>query len=600
MDAQFKDADGNINICFACPEGAKQTKLLARVFQENILMLHKIDQPFKVALLFNVHRFPMSQKLHEQVNLGLQFYESSFLDPHFWALIDYVEILRTPTTGQLGVGYSQNTIVRSSFYGIMVFTSENQAAKQCLANLCKDNPLNVEEHPYILHWGFHRTDSSSFLLQQYQQGKDPRLPLFQHSHVGFPVCRLFDDVNIQNVITDVADLKQTKLTLDILTVSNYDRGNKDWASDYKTLAEVEAMVKDFTYTIQDQRGETYGQQENDMKVFINPRSRKSYGHSSQDPLHGWDVTIQSNHENETEFLKAANVACYAIHAHFISAKPLLVFMIQQSINWHDEIATSVAYLQVDCSSVLYRLSDKGTIGWVTMIARGWAAVLHYCPLNTQCQNFLDAINEYNNSNDAERYGYIQKVLVSSLLKAALEEQGIAILPQQGVHDSLPLMIFNKHKGKSKPERDPGDCIRGVIPQKTSLEVMITLLNNPFTAELTVLAMQMEQNLNAWLQTKSDTEVCLEDRVVTVSAPKNFQVLLLTTKSERLAYYLCTKVQNARMKLMENTVTIKFSSRHWELLASDISDRLRHAAILDESAPHQEQHQQQQQQQQPYQ
>jgi len=164
MDAQFKDADGNINICFACPEGAKQTKLLARVFQENILMLHKIDQPFKVALLFNVHRFPMSQKLHEQVNPGLQFYESSFLDPHFWALIDYVEILRTPTTGQFGVGYSQNTIVRSSFYGIMVFTSENQAAKQCLANLCKDNPLNVEEHPYILHWGFYRTDSLSFLL----------------------------------------------------------------------------------------------------------------------------------------------------------------------------------------------------------------------------------------------------------------------------------------------------------------------------------------------------------------------------------------------------------------------------------------------------
>ena len=47
-------------------------------------------------------------------------------------------------------------------------------------------------------------------------------------------------------------------------------------------------------------------------------------------------------------------------------------------------------------------------------------------------------------------------------------------------------------------------------------------------------MQMEKNINAWLQTKSDTEVCHEDRVVTVSAPKNFQVLLLTTKPERMA------------------------------------------------------------------
>ena len=58
-------------LCIVAPEQNLGTNSAVRVIQENLLLLHKLNKPFKVGFLINVHRFPLGDENKMELLMGL-------------------------------------------------------------------------------------------------------------------------------------------------------------------------------------------------------------------------------------------------------------------------------------------------------------------------------------------------------------------------------------------------------------------------------------------------------------------------------------------------------------------------------------------------
>ena len=244
---------------FACPEGRHEdVRVLCRLLQENVLMMHSLKKDFKIALLMNIHRLPFAEDNREDLNLGKDLYENEFLSVHMLPLIDNVIVMAPQAKGQFGL-HNGKSVIRSSYYGLIVFSSMNQAAKELVGNM-QAGHRNNSPLSHMPNWGAHRADLP-YLVDQHNSGYDCRLMLWQWINPKFPHWLL--SVNDSEVIT--TELLQ-HLTKQVVEVDE----------DHKT-----ATDNFFYYMAQD----TY------PLVYVNKVVRKSWGHWSKDKLWAWDISI---------------------------------------------------------------------------------------------------------------------------------------------------------------------------------------------------------------------------------------------------------------------------------------------------------------------
>lgn len=215
-------ADDGISIVLTCPEPGPAINCLARVLQENIIMLHELGRTFNIGLLFNIHRLPLKEDMKEDVMFGLQLCPCNFLDPHFWPLIDSVNVLTGARPGQFGCFKPfPRAMQRHSNYGCIVFSSQNEAAKQCIYNLKSQKRVDQALHEGM-SWGCHKSDISWLETQVDAKEKnntgyllDHRLPLWRHLPLKFPSCQLTEDVFYTIVYDDPIYGVSVRISMDI-------------------------------------------------------------------------------------------------------------------------------------------------------------------------------------------------------------------------------------------------------------------------------------------------------------------------------------------------------------------------------------------------
>ena len=281
LDQLFNQWGQDHPIIFTCPEPSKNISIFMRILQENVLLMHNSGRDFTLGILFNIHRFPLSQKdsepPHEDLFLGLQICQLPLLDAHLWPIYDKVLVLQSQRQGQFAVGGGMGMfgdckkVKRSSHYAIAFFTNQNSNAKDMLNNMIMHRELKDWDNPHILAWGTHKTDWK-FFSDQWKQHKDHRLLLFRYCHCGFPPLQLQSDPTQVPLDLEADGLVTFRLSMDI--------------PDDDSTWEVGSLIKQQFYHLLPDEFKA-----EDSKLEVNPVSRKSYGNWSKDKITAWDFTL---------------------------------------------------------------------------------------------------------------------------------------------------------------------------------------------------------------------------------------------------------------------------------------------------------------------
>jgi hypothetical protein len=244
LDQLYNNWGEDKPIIFSCPEPSKNINYFMRILQENVLLMHSTEKEFTLGILSSFHRFPKkcqvgSDKETEDLYLGCQLAQQPILDAHMWPLIDKVTVLKTQLMGQFGVGgYGREPklVKRSSHYGVVFFTSQNNTTTAMLDNMIMHKELDDWDHPYSLGWGTHKTDWQ-FYRDQIKAQKDLRLPLYKYMHCPFPLLQLASDPNELQAALYEAGTLSLRISMDIL------EGESFW--------ELNTLVKQFKDLIPD-------------------------------------------------------------------------------------------------------------------------------------------------------------------------------------------------------------------------------------------------------------------------------------------------------------------------------------------------------------
>ena len=155
-------SEGRRNMVFTCPEAGRLCTKALRSLQENVLSLLGQNIDFRLGILINIHRCPLTFHAPNQKTkdlwLQLQLTQLQILDVHMWPLIHEVIFLDQFLVGQFAT-WGDGQVVRSNMYGLVVFTN-SPAAMECYKNMVQQVQLPEQDHPN-LSWGQHRTDWST-------------------------------------------------------------------------------------------------------------------------------------------------------------------------------------------------------------------------------------------------------------------------------------------------------------------------------------------------------------------------------------------------------------------------------------------------------
>ena len=404
---------------FACPEGRHEdVKLLCRLLQENILMMHALKKDFKVALLINIHRLPFLDDRHEDLNLGKELYENEFLSVHMLPLINEVIVMAPQAKGQFGL-WSGKSVIRSSYYGLIVFCNQNQTAQDLVWNM-QTGTKNTSPLTHLPNWGAHRADVP-YLVDQHSKGFDTRLMLWQWVNPRFP--RWLLAVTDSPVVT--TDILQ-HITKQTVEVNDY----------YK------AATAEFFYNL---NMSLY------PKIYVNQTVRRSWGYWTRDKLWAWDISIQLDETGQavsdsTGWQQFDNMM-HQLYEHLGSEYyPMTGGVGIISID-SKQIGHHSVYMEIGNSQVVQDLLTDKVIGSCVFVMKKLVAVLHPDGYDLaepdNLHRFVQQIQEYHSKQTKkdmrDYHKYVNYIVVSS------HPDVIGPIKQSGLFPHMKgRVVFDRH------------------------------------------------------------------------------------------------------------------------------------------------------------
>ena len=287
-----------------------------------------------------------------------------------WPLIDCVEILSQPLLGQFATNGGKPCL-RTSCYGVIMFTSDNPRAKELIQNMAAGKHT-TDAYPFQVNWGTLRTDFS-YLERIARAGDDNRLCLWQFLHAPPP---LWISASLGGVVDDDSAVRQASIDIP-----------KEYYSGMQALIDaVHAGHKIPEYS----------------HICGNPQSRRSYISFCHDKLDAWDMSVYGNtgwtQMVMFQLMAYANLQCM----------PMLGCKYQLHFNASTmEFQQSHVIIEVGHSSVFRKLIEDEVLGEVLLVAPKIAVVT----MNQDRQRaatpddlkvLLDAVRTFNDKSGADQ------------------------------------------------------------------------------------------------------------------------------------------------------------------------------------------------------
>ena len=547
---------------FACPEGKHEdVRLLCRLLQENVLMMHALKKDFKIALLINIHRLPFADDTHEDLNLGKDLYENEFLSVHMMPLIDNVIVMSPQAKGQFGQ-WSGKAVVRSSYYGLIVFSSMNQGAKELVRNMqagIRDSSPSLAHMP---NWGAHRADMP-YLVEQYRKGYDTRLMLWEWSSPKLPKWLLA--VNTTEVVS--TDLLQ-QVTKHVVEVEEYHKASTACFFSQPNMKQLYPGV------------------------HVNTAVRRSWGHWSKDKLWAWDLSIGLEEVGQKVSDSASSSSFNNMMRDLFSYLgsqyyPMSGGIDIMSIDCKD-IGQHAVYMEIGNSQVIQDLLTDGVIGNSVFVMKKLVAVLHKDgfglaepeKLHKFVQQIQAYISKQSKQDLKEHHKYVNYIVVST------HPDVYEPIKQSGLFPSMKgRVVFDRH------DRKDGGESASAPPKsaaQSSNELLVQLQDFP----------GMDQDLRA--QIVKDVVCKFLDRIsappadgsatdgsrwvpfvqvlhdVRPSLPYGWLKIIATPEACKS---LSAKLQMT-VVLHHGTGTIRFHSHHFPLSGKDLAAQFQGLQLMD--------------------
>jgi flagellar biosynthesis GTPase FlhF len=583
----FERYDAAAGIVLNYAEPCKLQHLAGRILQENLLAMHVHTmkggrhQEWKLAIAINIHRFPLREdasavsKVSKDTFVGLNTFQHSLLDVHFWPLIDKIIVMDEQRAGQFGI--FSGHVKRNSHYCLVVFSSGNTNARKLVTNM-----VNGTEEPDLnqycpINWGTHRVDVS-FLEKKQVEHKDQRLLLFKWLKAEFPQTLLHTNPNVSYMDMNPSKFVSHKVSIDFV------EGNK-WAANSKS---IQNMIDNYSQMAELAKAMKH----TNCNVHINPVSRRSYASWGQELMTAWDVALETPEEDDNDEVRSkVYQLCMALWETFKEYQPYIGPYDLYHINMDRLHGMNFVILEFTWAGALMRLMELNIVAWTLMIGFKSCAV-QFCKKTQDGQSLsfaemVEKIHDFNQkvcSTDSD-LGHIERIIVSSRedVQTAIKEQGL---------DCKGQLLYDRrtwNKAKWSRAGEMGDLHSAKLEVKDEKQVEVTLTNLNYMP-LPQLAQLLQDNITKYVQQyfpddckkameaeSEDAQACL----ILVKQPKNHGSVVITCKSKTLASLLCRKVGSIQTRQGGAFIgELKFQSRFHQLWKEDYKQKFQMLCLKD--------------------
>ncbi len=541
---------------FACPEATHKACLsMARCWQENIIMMHQTDREFRYGLLFNVHRFPLSGDGGEDVDTGMHFYSHPFLDVHSWPLIDYVMVLAPTRTGQFS-GSHAGVVTRSSYYCVIVYSSQNATARQLLSKMVAHDKHAAIHADHIIHkWGVHKADLS-YLGQLCMDKLDLRLPLWFYTALTPPLCKL-------------ACPDRTLHTVEIAGPPIF-RASIDYPARYDD--EFYMLIKSY---------------KGPPQLSINMCMRQSYGSRIWCRTSAYDLFYAPlQHEMESNTAHANSHAAFLDLWTFMeSYNPLMGYYNQLHLMGNAVTGLHTVFIEVGSNKVFWELMKADIISWVLMVAPNWAACTGFGDMPAAdpeglCE-LISSIETYNKQLKAEWGHKVDKEWFVNTVVVSQHPDVLGPIMTSGLVPMEGCVAYDRHRKHHSHTRSSTFAQAVNKPDMTvdTGVVVLSCQHLNYVSDRSKQGARLEEAIASVLQKRGYPGI---DRM-TLKVTYNSMTSCYLQTDPDTAFYLVKQVQHMDIRQDGTTAHVKFTSIHYKLTISEIEKSLATLAITDRTS-----------------